>query len=94
MVFFYNVLSILLDSNGKPGVSETVQLGTTVAYVDEYPVIIPGPFTVKYLAIHAALGTVSWIGWALGYKPWIEEYTPRHLWDVARSRGSPGDKKK
>ncbi len=62
-------------------------MGTTLAYVDEFPAFMPGPFMLKYAATHAALATVSCMGWALGYQPWIKEYTPEHLWDTARTRG-------
>lgn len=86
-VFFYNVIATLADANSKPGLSDLVQIGTTLAYVDEFPVIVPGPWFVKYAVTHAALATVSTVGWMLGYKPWLEEYTPQHIWQIAETRG-------
>lgn len=86
-VFFYNVFGATLEANNRPGLRDMIQIGTMLAYVDEFPVIVPGPFFLKYTATHAMLATVSWIGWMLGYKPWLKEYTPEHMWDVARTRG-------
>lgn len=90
-VFFYNVLGALLEANGKPGLQDLVQLGTTLAYVDEYPAAVPGPFFFKYAVVHSGLAAVAWLGWALGFDPWLKEYTPEHLWGVARTRGSRKD---
>ncbi|KAK5163346.1 uncharacterized protein LTR77_010719 [Saxophila tyrrhenica] len=86
-VFFYNVIGAILESNNKPGALDLIQIGTTVAYVDEFPVFVPGPFFLKYAVTHALLTTVSSIGWLMGYKPWVKEYTPEHIWEIARTRG-------
>ena len=77
----------------KPGYGETIQLWRILAWVDEYPDLVPGPFALKWAATHATLNAASFVGWALGYEPWIEEYTPEYLWQVARTRGASGQNK-
>lgn len=68
-----------------------------IAYVDEYPDVVPGPFWFKKLVVHAGETVVAVVGWLLGFEAWKTDYTPEHLWDVARTRGSAGqggDKRK
>jgi len=67
-----------------------LQLGTTLAYLDEYPAVIPGPFWLKRIVIHAVLAIVYFIGRTLGYQPWLKEYTPERLWGIARVGGDSG----
>ena len=84
-----------MESGGKPGLGDTIQMARTISYVDEYPDLVPGPFALKYAVVHVGLAAASFIGWALGYEPWLKEYTPEYLWDVASTRGaSTRDKKK
>jgi hypothetical protein len=87
LVFFYNILGALQECKGNPGVRDLIQLGTTLSYIDEYPDIVPGPFWFKRLFVRTSLSAVYYVGQALGYKPWIKEYTPEHLWEVARAGG-------
>lgn len=85
-VFFRNVMSIFHESGGKIGPSSGLQLLTTIAHVDNYAVIVPGP--VGYYVTHALYAVGSTLGWALGYKKWYEEYTPVRVRAIAERGGN------
>lgn len=89
-MFFYNVLGALQACGGKPGLKDILQIGTMIAYVDEYPDVVRGPFWFKKLVVHAGEAVVAAVGHLLGFEAWKKEYTPEHLWDVARIRGLAG----
>ncbi|KAL9619934.1 MAG: hypothetical protein Q9160_005491 [Pyrenula sp. 1 TL-2023] len=84
-VFFYNLMSILNDADGKVGLSSGIQLLTTAAYLDSFVVMAPGP--AGFYVTHAINKAGSWLGWLMGYKPWYEEYTPKQLRAIAASGG-------
>lgn len=87
LVFFYNILGAFQECRGEPGVRDLLQIGTTLAYIDEYPVFLPGPFWFKRIATHSSLALMYFVGRLLGYKPWLKEYTPERLWTVAQIAG-------
>lgn len=89
-VFFYNLISILKDAGGKVGFSSGIQLLTTGAYMDIFPVTAPGP--AGFYLTHGINKAGSWLGWLMGYKPWYEEYTPEQLHAIAVSGGETNHK--
>ncbi|KAH7329436.1 hypothetical protein B0I35DRAFT_420207 [Stachybotrys elegans] len=88
LVFFYNILGALQECQGKPSLGDLLQLGTTLAYIDEYPVIpLSMPFFLRRICTHVALAAIYITGRLSGYKPWVKEYTPMDLWDIAQEVG-------
>lgn len=61
--------------------SLVLQLWTSIAYLDNYVVLAPGP--VGHYIIHAIYKLGSWIGNICGLRPWYVEYTPERLRAVA-----------
>lgn len=84
-VFFRNVISMVKDADEKIGPTNLVQLVTSVAWMDNYFVIVPGP--AGYYVTHGIYKLGSTLGWLLGYKPWYDEYTPPDVRAVAAAGG-------
>ena len=84
-VFFRNIMSIIHDANEEIGISTALQLVTSIAWLDNYVVIFPGP--AGWYVTHAVYGIGKTIGRLLGYKPWYEEYTPVRVRTIAAKGG-------
>ncbi|KAL9107510.1 MAG: hypothetical protein Q9227_007612 [Pyrenula ochraceoflavens] len=80
-VFFYNVMSMFKESGGKLTPSNGMQLLATIAYVDNYVVLIKGPF--GFYLTHGLYKIGARLAWLLGYKTWYEEYTPKRYHAIA-----------
>lgn len=80
-IFFRNVFSILQDQERHWGRWAYLQALFTVSHYDNFILIAPG--NLAYPVAHALYAGVKLVGWMAGLKPWIVEYTPNNLKEVA-----------
>ena len=85
-VFFRNIFSILADADRVYGRAMPIQIMITSRYLDNFDVFLPGPFS--YYVTHSIFALARAIGFAMGLRPWYEEYTPERLRSVAASQGA------
>ncbi|KAB8205514.1 hypothetical protein BDV34DRAFT_100097 [Aspergillus parasiticus] len=87
-VFFRNLNSVILERSGKGWFGSVVlmlQLWTIFHKLDNWPVILDGPFYVRWLLTHVVVGFGVRFGTLCGLRAVYDEYTPSELID-RRSR--------
>ncbi|KAJ1711633.1 hypothetical protein NYO67_6199 [Aspergillus flavus] len=87
-VFFRNLNSVILERSGKGWFGSVVfmlQLWTIFHKLDNWPVILDGPFYVRWLLTHVVVGVGTRLGILCGLRAVYDEYTPKELID-RRSR--------
>ena len=87
-VFFRNLNSVILEHTGKGWFGSVVfmlHLWTIFHRLDNWPVIVGGPFYVRWLLTHVVVGYGARVGALCGLRAVYDEYTPRELID-RRSR--------
>ncbi|KAE8382693.1 hypothetical protein BDV26DRAFT_252987 [Aspergillus bertholletiae] len=83
-VFFRNLNSVILEHSGTGwfgSMGFILQLWTIFHGLDNWPVVVDGPFYVRWLLTHVAVGIGARFGALCGLRAVYDEYTPRELID-------------
>ncbi|KAE8398151.1 hypothetical protein BDV37DRAFT_37087 [Aspergillus pseudonomiae] len=83
-VFFRNLNSVILGHTGKGWLGSVMfmlQLWTIFHRLDNWPVVLDGPFYTRWLLTHVVVGVGARLGAVCGLRAVYDEYTPRELID-------------